>query len=470
MRISQLSAIELQEKLKSKEVGVKEVVKAYLDNIEKNKDINAFISVFAEDALRQADKWEGSPVFPIGIKDNMNIAGRKTTCASKILENFVAPYNATIIDKLHDSKFIFLGKCNMDEFAFGSSTETSRFGPTLNPHDKTRIPGGSSGGSAAAVASEQALWTLGSDTGGSIRQPAALCGVVGLKPTYGLVSRYGLVAFASSLDQIGPITKTVKDSAFLLNHIAGYDPKDSTSMPKDKEDYLSGIDDSVKGLKIGLPKEYFVDGMDPEVKKAVMDAAKKLESAGAIVEETSLPHTQYAVEVYYIIGPAEASSNLSRFDGVKYGHRSKSDAADSNLIEMYTRTRSEGFGAEAKRRILMGTYSLSAGYYDAYYLKAQKVRTLIKQDFDNVFKKFDCLLTPTTPSTAFKLNEKTSDPIMMYLSDIFTISANLAGTPAISVPAGLSSTKLPIGVQFHTKHFNEKVLLRVANQYEKIRG
>ncbi len=470
MSIIGLSVTELMKKIKSSELSVKEIVKAYLDNIRKNKDINAYISLFEEDALKQADSLEGKLAIPIGIKDNMNIQGKRTTCGSKILENFVAPYNATVIEKLNEQNAIFLGKCNMDEFAFGSSTETSYFGPTLNPHDKTRIPGGSSGGSAAAVAGGLAPWSLGSDTGGSIRQPAALCGVVGLKPTYGLVSRYGLVAFASSLDQIGPFTKTVEDSALLLNMIAGHDPKDSTSMPMAKQDYLDGIDSGVKGLRVGLPKEYFVDGMDPEIRTAVLDAAKKLEAEGAIVEEVSLPHTKYAVEVYYIIAPAEASSNLSRFDGVRFGHRSVSPESSSNLIDMYTHTRSEGFGAEAKRRILIGTYSLSAGYYDAYYLKAQKVRTLIKNDFDAVFRKCDCLLTPTSPTTAFKLNEKMNDPLTMYLSDIFTISVNLAGIPAISVPAPASSSGLPIGIQFLAGNFQEKILFRVSQHYEKIRG
>lgn len=464
MNIIELNAVETKKKLDKKELSSSEIAQAYLDRIQSRKNINAYVSVF-EDAV-EIGKSKGG--LPIAIKDNMNIKGKKTTCGSKILENFTAPFNASVIENLDKANFVYLGKTNMDEFAMGSSTETSYFGPTLNPHDTERIPGGSSGGSAAAVADNQTLWALGSDTGGSIRQPASLCGIVGLKPTYGLVSRYGLVAFASSLDQIGPMTKTVKDNALLLNSICGYDKKDSTSLNIEKRDYRDGIEKSVQGLKIGLPKEYFIEGIDSEVKDKIMQVAHKLEEEGAIIEEVSLPHTEYAVPVYYIIAPSEASSNLSRFDGVRYGYRSLVEEAKRDLISMYTKTRSEGFGDEVKRRILIGTFSLSSGYYDAYYLKAQKVRTLIKQDFDKVFEKYDCLLTPTTPTTAFKIGEKINDPLQMYLSDVFTLSVNLAGVPGISVPIGFSKDKLPIGAQLISKHLNESVLLRVAYNVEQL--
>jgi aspartyl-tRNA(Asn)/glutamyl-tRNA(Gln) amidotransferase subunit A len=477
--LTKLTATELADKISKKEVTSAEVVKAYFAAISAKKKINAFISVYEKEALEQVLavntdrplKAAGMTGVPIAIKDNMNIRDRRTTCGSKILENFVSPYDATVIEKLRTAGAVFLGKTNMDEFAMGSSTENSHFGPTLNPWDETRIPGGSSGGSAAAVASGQAPWALGSDTGGSIRQPASLCGVVGMKPTYGLVSRYGLVAFASSLDQIGPLTRDVKDCALLLNTIAGHDPRDSTSVTDPVPDYLENIDSGVKGIRVGLPKEYFTEGIEPEVRAAVTAAAKKMESAGAEVREVSLPNTEYSVEVYYIIAPAEASSNLARYDGVKYGYRSASaDQMKKSLIDMYTRTRFEGFGPEVKRRILIGTYSLSSGYYDAYYLKAQKVRTLIRRDFDNVFQKVDILLAPVCPTTAFRIGEKMNDPLQMYLSDIFTIPANMAGIPGISVPAGFSKAGLPIGVQFMAGHFNEKLLLRAARGYEIERG
>jgi len=402
--------------------------------------------------------------IPVAVKDNICVEGEPTTCASKILRGFRPPYNATVIEKLKAEGAIVLGRANMDEFAFGSSCENSAYFPTLNPWDTSRIPGGSSGGSAAVVAADEAIMALGSDTGGSIRQPAALCGVVGMKPTYGRVSRYGLIAFASSLDQIGPLTKDVRDAALLLGVIAGYDEKDSTSVNVPVPDYLGCLTGDVKGMKIGIPKEYFVDGMDKEVDAAVREAVALLEGKGAKVSEVSLPHTEYAVAVYYILATAEASSNLARFDGVQYGHRCENPG---NILDMYERTRGEGFGAEAKRRIILGTYVLSSGYYDAYYLKAQKVRTLIKNDFDKVFGAgFDCILTPTSPTPAFKVGERSSDPLSMYLSDIFTISVNLAGVPAISVPCGFTKSGLPIGMQLIGGFFEEGKLFRAAHAYE----
>ncbi len=402
--------------------------------------------------------------IPVSIKDNICTEGLNTECCSKILAGFKPPYDATVIKKLKDAGAAILdSKTNMDEFAFGSSTENSCFGPTHNPWNLECVPGGSSGGSAAVVAADEAIMALGSDTGGSIRQPASFCGVVGLKPTYGRVSRYGLIAFASSLDQIGPLTKDARDSALLMNVISGYDPYDSTSVDIAVPDYTKSLTNDVKGLKVGVPKEYFVEGMDDEVKAIVEEAINKLKSLGADYKTVSLPHTQYAVPVYYIIATAEASSNLARFDGVQYGYRVKSQ----NLIEMYKKTRDEGFGDEAKRRILLGTFVLSHGYYDAYYLRALKVRTLIKQDFDNVFKDFDCIVTPTSPSPAFKIGEKTSDPLKMYLSDIYTISVNLAGIPAISIPCGFTKKGLPVGLQILAKPFNEEMLFKVAYAYEQ---
>ncbi len=402
--------------------------------------------------------------IPVSIKDNICTEGLNTECCSKILAGFKPPYDATVIKKLKDAGAAILdSKTNMDEFAFGSSTENSCFGPTHNPWNLECVPGGSSGGSAAVVAADEAIMALGSDTGGSIRQPASFCGVVGLKPTYGRVSRYGLIAFASSLDQIGPLTKDARDSALLMNVISGYDPYDSTSVDVAVPDYTKSLTNDVKGLKVGVPKEYFVEGMDHEVKAIVEEAINKLKSLGADYKTVSLPHTQYAVPVYYIIATAEASSNLARFDGVQYGYRVKSQ----NLIEMYKKTRDEGFGDEAKRRILLGTFVLSHGYYDAYYLRALKVRTLIKQDFDNVFKDFDCIVTPTSPSPAFKIGEKTSDPLKMYLSDIYTISVNLAGIPAISIPCGFTKKGLPVGLQILAKPFNEEMLFKVAYAYEQ---
>lgn len=400
---------------------------------------------------------------PISIKDNIVTEDWETTCASKILRGFIPPYDATVVQKLREAGAIIFGKCNMDEFAFGSSCETSCFSPTHNPWNLDYVPGGSSGGSAAAVASDIAIAALGSDTGGSIRQPASFCGVVGLKPTYGRVSRYGLVAFGSSLDQIGPITKTIEDSAILMNVLAGHDERDSTSANVPVPDYTTFLGKDIKGLKIGLPKEYFVKGLDPEVEKMVKQAAKVFQDLGATCMEVNLPHMKYAVAVYYIVAVAEASSNLGRFDGVQYGFRHES----TNLRDMYFETRDQGFGAEAKRRILLGTFVLSAGYYDAYYLKGLKVRTLIKQDFDQAFQKVDLILGPTAPTPPFKIGEKINDPLSMYLSDIYTISANLAGVPAMSLPCGFSANGLPIGMQLTAKPFDEGTIFRAASVYER---
>ncbi|MFH0764451.1 MAG: Asp-tRNA(Asn)/Glu-tRNA(Gln) amidotransferase subunit GatA [Candidatus Omnitrophota bacterium] len=402
--------------------------------------------------------------LPVLLKDNICEKGEETTCASKILAGFKPPYSATVVKKLEEAGAVIIGKANMDEFAFGSSCETSCYGPTKNPWDLGRIPGGSSGGAAAAVAADETILALGSDTGGSIRQPAALCGVVGLKPTYGRVSRYGLIAFASSLDQIGPITKDVEDAALLLGVIAGHDEMDSTSVDKTVPDYTKSLIKDVKGLRIGVPKEYFIKGIDKEVEAHVLKGIDILKSLGAKVTEISLPHTEYAVSAYYIVGPAEASSNLARFDGVQYGFRAEDP---DNMIDMYVKTRSEGFGDEAKRRILLGTYCLSTGYYDAYYLKAQKVRTRIKEDFENAFNACDCIITPTTPAPAFKIGEKMNDPLSMYLSDIFTIPANLAGIPGMSVPCGFSKDGLPIGLQILAKPFDEETIFRAAYTFEQ---
>ena len=415
----------------------------------------------ATDSSNKTGKLAG---IPIAIKDNICVRDEETTCSSRILKGFRPPYDATVVKKLKSAGAVLLGKSNMDEFAFGSSCETSCYGPTKNPWDLGRIPGGSSGGSAAAVAADETILALGSDTGGSIRQPAALCGVVGLKPTYGRVSRYGLIAFASSLDQIGPITKDVEDSALLLNTIAGYDEMDSTSVDQSAPDYTKSLVKDVRGLRIGVPKEYFIKGLDKEVEASVKAAIETLKSLGAVVKEISLPHTEYAVATYYIVATAEASSNLARFDGVQYGLRA-SGARD--MIDMYIKTRSEGFGNEAKRRILLGAYCLSTGYYDAYYLKAQKVRTKIREDFDKAFKECDCIITPTSPTPAFRIGEKMDDPLSMYLSDIYTIPANLAGLPAMSIPCGFSKEGLPIGMQILAKAFDEETIFRAAYTFEQ---
>ncbi|MDH5761647.1 MAG: Asp-tRNA(Asn)/Glu-tRNA(Gln) amidotransferase subunit GatA [Nitrospinota bacterium] len=419
----------------------------------------------AEEADRKLAAGEDAPLLgvPIAIKDLICMKDTRTTCASHILENFVSPYDATVVKRLKEAGAVLIGKTNMDEFAMGSSNENSYFHPTKNPWNLNHVPGGSSGGSGAAVAANECMGALGSDTGGSIRQPAAFCGVTGLKPTYGRVSRFGLVAFASSFDQIGPMTKTAEDAAVLMNVIGGHDPMDSTSADIELPDFTATLSNDIKGLRIGIPKEYFAEGLNADVEKAVQEAIRHLESMGMQTVEVSLPHTEYAVATYYILACAEASANLSRYDGVKYGYRSKHS---DNLLDMYTNTREEGFGEEVKRRILLGTFVLSSGYYDAYYLKGQKARTLIKQDFEEAFKKCDVMAGPIAPATAFKLGEKLDDPLQMYLSDIFTISANLAGIPAMSIPCGQSSDNLPIGLQLMGKHFDEATLLNVAHQYQ----
>lgn len=469
--IYDLPAHLLREKLERKELSSVRIAEELIRRISTlNKKLNAYVYFDEVSLLKAAQGYDNSPVHnllagvPVALKDNICVKDEKTTCSSNILKGFRPPYDATVVKKLKDAGAILSGKANMDEFAFGSSCETSCYGPTKNPHDMSRIPGGSSGGSAAIVAAGMAAAALGSDTGGSIRQPAAMCGVVGLKPTYGRVSRYGLIAFASSLDQIGPITKDVKDAALLLRAIAGYDDMDSTSVDMKVPDYTEFFGDDLKGVRIGIPAEYFIKGIDPEVLSAVLEAIKLLEKRGAKLVDISLPHTQYAVSTYYIIAPAEASSNLARFDGVQYGLRAK---GIDGLIDMYIKTRSEGFGNEAKRRILLGTYVLSSGYYDAYYLKAQKVRTKIREDFINAFKQVDCIVTPTAPTPAFKIGERANDPLAMYLSDIFTIPANLAGIPAISIPCGFTKSALPIGLQILADAFREDNIFKTAYVYEQ---
>ncbi len=469
MELYEYTVHELLDKLDKKEITVEDITKSYIDRInDKEKEVDAFVSVLDEDALEESKKITSRDTkfagIPIGIKDNINIKGVKTTCSSKMLENFVSPYNATVIDKMNEENMIYLGKLNMDEFAMGGSTEYSAFKKTKNPWNLNKVPGGSSGGSAAAVAANLVPWALGSDTGGSIRQPASFCGVVGLKPTYGLVSRYGLVAFASSLDQIGPITKDVEDNAMLLNIIAGNDKKDSTSAPLEKKDYTKALVKDVKGLKIGIPKEYFGEGINEEVKAKIMEAVKKYEEMGAIVEECSLDIAKTSLAAYYIIACAEASSNLGRFDGIRYGYRSNDF---ETLEDIYRNSRSEGFGEEVKRRIILGTYVLSAGYYDAYYKKAQRVRTVIRNKFEELFKKYDMLITPTSPITAFGIGEKSGSPIEMYLADICTVTINVAGVPAMSIPCGVDKDGMPIGMQLIGKHFDEETLLRAAYTYEQ---
>jgi len=423
--------------------------------------VKAFVRVNNTSSAEGGGVLSGIPVL---VKDNICVSGEETTCSSRILDGFKPPYDATVVKKLKAAGAYLIGKSNMDEFAFGSSCETSCYGPTRNPWDLNRIPGGSSGGSAAAVAADETIMAIGSDTGGSIRQPAALCGVVGMKPTYGRVSRYGLIAFASSLDQIGPITKDVEDAALLLGIIAGYDEMDSTSVDMPVPDYKRSLVKDVKGLRVGVPKEYFIKGIDKDVEASVRKAIGVLKDLGAEIKDITLPHTEYAVATYYIVAPAEASSNLARFDGVQYGLR---DKGARDIIDMYIKSRSEGFGNEAKRRILLGTYCLSTGYYDAYYLKAQKVRTKIREDFDRAFKDCDIIITPTSPTPAFKIGERMNDPLSMYLSDIFTIPANLAGLPAISVPCGLTAGALPIGLQIMAKPFDEETILRAAYTFEQ---
>ncbi|OGL46021.1 MAG: aspartyl/glutamyl-tRNA amidotransferase subunit A [Candidatus Schekmanbacteria bacterium RBG_16_38_10] len=455
------------------EISPFELTQAVLKRIETVEEkIKAYVTITREYALHKSEK-AGEAVrsgvkksllgVPIAVKDNMCTEGIRTTCSSRILENFTPPYESTVTQRLKEQGYVLIGKTNLDEFAMGSSTENSAFGCTRNPWDIKRVPGGSSGGSAAAVAADECIAALGSDTGGSIRQPAALCGVVGLKPTYGRVSRYGLVAFASSLDQIGPVTKDVRDSAILLNIISGHDPLDSTSAPVSVPDFTSALGRDIRGMKIGVPKEYFIEGLDKDVEKSVREAIKKLESLGAIPVEISLPHTAYAVAAYYILATSEASSNLARYDGVKYGLRVRG----KDLIDTYMKTRANGFGAEVKRRIMLGTYSLSSGYYEAYYKKAQQARTLIKQDFEKAFETVDVIVTPTSPTPAFMAGEKAYDPLQMYLSDIFTISVNLAGVPGISIPCGFTPDNLPVGLQFIGKHFDEEIILKAAYAYEQ---
>lgn len=473
--IYELPAHELYKLIRRKEVSVEEVVLSQFNRIEKVEEkIKAFLTLYKEDALDEARQWDKKiaqdkkipPLcgIPIAIKDVICIKDKVTTCASRILQNFRPPYSATVVEKIKDAGCIIIGKTNMDEFAMGSSTENSAFQPTYNPWNLETIPGGSSGGSAAAVASREVPVALGSDTGGSIRQPAALCGIVGLKPTYGRVSRYGLVAFASSLDQIGPLARDVTDCAILLKIISGKDKMDSTSVNYPVPDYLEYLIPDLKGVRLGLPKEYFVEGIEKEVRDKVLQATKVMEDLGAEIEETSLPHTEYAVATYYLIATAEASSNLARYDGVGYGYRSPEKI---DMIGMYKKTRKEGFGDEVKRRIMLGTYVLSKGYYENYYGKAQRVRTLIRKDFEQAFKKFDALITPTSPTVAFKIGEKIDNPLQMYLSDIFTISANLAGIPGISIPCGFGRNGLPIGLQILGKPFDEKTILRIAYAYEQ---
>ena len=473
MELSDLTIGQASDLLAQGDVTSVELTRAALDRIAAVEErTKAFVTVTETLAMEQAEAadqrieaGDARPLtgIPMALKDNMSTRGVVTTCSSRMLEDFVPTYDATVARRLYGEGAVLVGKGNLDEFAMGSSTENSAFHPTHNPWDLDRAPGGSSGGPAAAVAAGEATYALGSDTGGSIRQPAALCGVVGVKPTYGLVSRYGLIAFASSLDQIGPITRDVTDAAIVLNAIAGYDPRDSTSIDHEPPDYTQALSGDISGMRVGVPKEYFVEGMDSGVESSVREAIRVLEGLGATVEETSLPHTPYALAVYYIIAPSEASANLARYDGVKYGYSAKD--ADS-MWDALEKTRQEGFGPEVKRRIMLGTYALSAGYYDAYYLKAQRVRTLIRREFDEAFKRFDVLVTPTSPSVAFKLGEKTTDPMSMYLNDIFTQPANIAGLPAMSVPGGMVDG-LPVGLQLTASHMQEEKLLRVAHAYEQ---
>lgn len=481
MNLHNLTIKNFHEGLLNKEFSAFDIAKEHFDYIEeKNKEIGAYLSLAKDAALKQAEavdiavaKNENVGMLagaPLAIKDNILITGQPATAASKILENYKAAYDATVISKLKNAKAVFLGKTNLDEFAMGSSTENSAFKITKNPHDLERVPGGSSGGSAAAVAANMAVASLGSDTGGSIRQPASLCGVVGLKTTYGSVSRHGLIAMASSLDQIGPITKTVEDAAVLFKEIAGKDPFDSTSVDlsgKYDEELLNPKLEKIKALTIGLPKEYFIPGVDPAVIKGVEEAIESLKSLGIKFKEINLPHTQYALSCYYIIMPAEVSSNLARFDGIRYSRVQSTKSKVQNLLELYKSQKSHGFGAETKRRVILGTFVLSSGYYDAYYSKAQKVRRLIKNDFDRAFKEVDVILTPVSPTPAFKIGEKTSDPLSMYLSDIFTIPVNMAGVPAVSIPVKMKSG-LPIGFQLIGRHWREADILGIGQYYEKL--
>ncbi len=475
MEITELTVHELQEKLKNKELTIKEITEAYANRIdEKEKDVQAFVTVLTDSAKKKAEEIQNKidsreikgefAGIPIGIKDNICTKGVKTTCSSKMLENFVSPYDATVMEKINNENMINLGKLNMDEFAMGGSTEYSYFYPTKNPWNLNKVPGGSSGGSAAAVASNMVPWALGSDTGGSIREPASFCGVVGLKPTYGLVSRYGLVAFASSLDQIGPITKDVRDSAILLNIIAGHDKKDTTSVELEKKDYTKCLKNDVKGLKIGVPKEFYAEGINEEVKETLNKAIERYKKLGAEIEEFSLDIAKYSLASYYIIACAEASSNLGRFDGIRYTYRT---GEFKNLKELYKKSRSEGFGPEVKRRIILGTYVLSSGYYDAYYKKAQQVRTLVMNEFNKAFEKYDVILVPTSPTTAFDIGSKSNNPLEMYLADICTVSVNIAGLPGISIPCGVDKEGMPIGMQLIGNKFCEETILNAAYTFEQ---
>ncbi len=463
LREGRTTSVEIAESVFSRIEAVEERVNAY---ITLTKDEAFEMAELADKAIREGKAGELTGI-PVAVKDNMCTKGVKTTCGSHILENFIPPYDATVVRKLKESGAVVTGKTNLDEFAMGSSTETSHYGITRNPWDLERVPGGSSGGSAAAVATDECIAALGSDTGGSIRQPAAHCGVVGMKPTYGRVSRYGLVAFASSLDQIGPLTKDVEDCAIMMNAIAGYDANESTSVPENVPDYREFVSRDIEGWTIGIPKEYFIEGIDPEVLSSIENAIKVMEACGATCREISLPHTEYCVAIYYIIAPSEASSNLARYDGVPYGFR---QIGGEDLLDMYKATRSTGFGAEVKRRIMIGTYALSSGYYDAYYKKASQVRMLLRNDFDEAFRNCDVILTPTTPTPAFTIGEKMDDPLQMYLSDIFTLSTNLAGIPGIVVPCGYTAEGLPVGVQFMASHFEEGKLIQAASAFEKNAG
>ena len=474
MNLAALTLHEARENLRKREFSAQELAEAVFRRISETEEkLHSYITLSRDTALKEAKqadellKTDTNPHsllgIPIAVKDNFLTRDIRTTCASKFLENFIPPYDCTTVKKIRASGAIITGKTNLDEFAMGSSVENSAFFATRNPWDTDRVPGGSSGGSAAALAADQCIVALGTDTGGSIRQPAAFCGVVGLKPTYGRVSRYGIIAFASSMDQVGPMTKDVRDCALMLEAIASYDSADSTSANRPVPQYSASLTGDVKGLRIGVPKEYFVSGIQPAVEQAVREGVRQLERNGAAIREISLPHTDYAVAVYYIVATAEASSNLARYDGMRYGHRARA----KDLTETYMLSRAEGFGPEVKRRIILGTYALSAGYYDAYYLKAQRVRTLIKRDFDEAFKSCDVIIAPTAPTTAFKIGEKTQDPLQMYLSDIYTISVNLAGLPALSLPCGFDSEGLPIGLQIIGKHFDESTVLAVAYAYEQ---
>ncbi len=473
-----MTAHEIRDLLRTKSISTVEITKSLLNRIQAVDDkVEGYLTVLEDEAIENAkaidkkiatgDKLNDLAGIPMALKDNLCTEGILTTCASKMLYNFKPPYDSEVTRKLKEADTVLLGKLNMDEFAMGSSTENSHFKKTKNPYDITRVPGGSSGGSAAVVAADEAVFSLGSDTGGSIRQPAALCGVVGMKPTYGAVSRYGLIAFASSLDQIGPLTKDVTDCALVLNAICGHDVKDSTSANVCCPDYTKSLINDVKGLKIGLPEQFFMEGISGEVKDSVLKAVNELTAMGAENDEFSIPVTDYALPAYYLISSAEASSNLARYDGIKYGHRAEKF---TNLLDLYNQTRSEGFGDEVKRRIMIGTYALSSGYYDAYYKKAQQVRTLIKKSYDEAFEKYDVIITPATPTTAFKIGEKSDDPLEMYMADICTVSINIAGIPAIVIPCGYDSNGLPIGMQIIGKAFDEAMLLRVAYAFEQNTG